>query len=229
MTMRVEPFSLQEPRWPRSGRHILAQYDEENIVVYQAYRPSIGRYAVEHQEFGGDFSFSRMSWIKPNFLWMMYRSGWGTKEGQEVTLAVTISRAFFDEILSLAVPSSYTGAIYLDQADWKRAVADSDVRLQWDPDHSPSGAKEGRKAIQLGLRGDLLRRYGQQEVISIEDISEFVAEQRPNAESVLATLETPREAVYFPEKEAVRQRVGLETAKPEPALADARRKPNDRA
>jgi len=27
-----------------------------------------------------------MSWIKPNFLWMMYRCGWGTKEGQQVTL-----------------------------------------------------------------------------------------------------------------------------------------------
>ncbi|WP_216092858.1 DUF4291 family protein [Candidatus Marithrix sp. Canyon 246] len=24
-----------------------------------------------------------MTWIKTNFLWMMYRSEWGTKQGQE--------------------------------------------------------------------------------------------------------------------------------------------------
>ena len=67
-----------------SGRHVLAQYDAETVVVYQAYRPSIGAFAATHGYFGGGFSPSRMSWIKPNFLWMMYRCGWATKEGQEV-------------------------------------------------------------------------------------------------------------------------------------------------
>ena len=65
--------------WPKEGRHILAQFDDDTVIVYQAYRPSIGRYAAEHGAFGGDFSYSRMSWVKPNFLWMMYRSGWGTQ------------------------------------------------------------------------------------------------------------------------------------------------------
>jgi hypothetical protein len=27
-----------------------------------------------------------MSWIKPNFLWMMYCSGWGTKQRQRIIL-----------------------------------------------------------------------------------------------------------------------------------------------
>jgi hypothetical protein len=45
---------------------------------------------------------------KPNFLWMLYRPGWGQKEGQECVLAVELSRAIFDEILSAAaVVSSY--------------------------------------------------------------------------------------------------------------------------
>jgi Domain of unknown function (DUF4291) len=71
------------------------------VLVYQAFRPSIGKFALEHGIFGGpDFSFSRMSWIKPNFLWIMYRSGWGTKEGQETTLAVRLSREFFELILA---------------------------------------------------------------------------------------------------------------------------------
>src|SRR4051812_5177712 len=99
MNLRAEPYLAQVDRWPASGRHILAQFDSETVVVYQSYRQVIGRFATQHQRFGGEFSFSRMSWIKPNFLWMMYRSGWGTKEGQEMTLAVRLVRSGFDEIL----------------------------------------------------------------------------------------------------------------------------------
>ncbi|MEM1294429.1 MAG: DUF4291 family protein [Verrucomicrobiota bacterium] len=50
--MRIEPYHNQKVRWPNSGRHILAQFDDENIIVYQAYRPSIGLYAAENQVFG---------------------------------------------------------------------------------------------------------------------------------------------------------------------------------
>src|SRR5439155_2761622 len=31
-----------------AGRHILTQFDDESVVVYQAYRPAIGRFAAEH-------------------------------------------------------------------------------------------------------------------------------------------------------------------------------------
>ncbi len=79
MHLPTELYTEQTVRWPSEGRHILAHYDDRSIIVYQAYRPSIGRFAIEHGYFGGDFSFARMSWIKPNFLWMMYRSGWGTR------------------------------------------------------------------------------------------------------------------------------------------------------
>lgn len=200
-----------------SGRHILAQYDEKNIVVYQAYRPSIGRYAAEQQVFSGEFSFSRMSWIKPNFLWMMYRSGWGTKEGQEVVLAVTIPRTLFDEILAAAVPSTFTSVLYPDQESWKKAVEASNVRLQWDPDHSPTGGALERRAIQLGLRGDILRRYGRDDVVAIEDISEFVAEQRVLALSKSDDLMIPSEEVYYPQREDAWRSVGLQSAKPDQA------------
>src|SRR4051812_45654491 len=134
-SLRLESFQAQSARWPASGRHVLAQYDDDSVVVYQAYRPSIGRFAAEHGYFGGEFSLGRMSWIKPNFLWMMYRCGWATKEGQEVVLAVWLARAAFDEILSLAVPSSFSDRDYPNRDAWQADVARSDVRLQWDPDH----------------------------------------------------------------------------------------------
>ena len=99
----TKPYLDQLAGWPPKGRHILAHYDPDTIIVYQAYRPEIGHFAIEHGIFGGAFSYGRMSWIKPNFLWMMYRSGWGTKPGQEVILALRLSRRFFDNILAGAV------------------------------------------------------------------------------------------------------------------------------
>ncbi|PTT91241.1 hypothetical protein DBR42_04275 [Pelomonas sp. HMWF004] len=87
MKLATAPYLQQAAEWPGQGEHILAQHDETSVIVYQAYRPSIGRYAIEHGQFGGpDYSFNRMSWVKPNFLWMMYRCGWGTKDGQEAIL-----------------------------------------------------------------------------------------------------------------------------------------------
>src|SRR4249920_3788431 len=118
MNLRTEHYVEQLKRWPATGRHILAQFDTDTVVVYQAYRPAIGHHAAKHQRFGAEFSFNRMSWIKPNFLWMMYRSGWGTKPGQEVTLAVWLRRAAFDAILAGAVPSSFDPAHYPDEAAW---------------------------------------------------------------------------------------------------------------
>lgn len=216
--MHTERYTDQKAQWPKSGRHILAHYNDENIIVYQAYRTSIGRFAVENQFFGGDFSYSRMSWIKPNFLWMMYRSGWGTKEGQEVILAVTIPRILFDEILSAAVPSAFSKTQYPSQESWKQAIGESDVRLQWDPDHDPNGVSQDRRAVQLGLRGRMLERYGREEVVAIEDISEFVAEQRTLADQKSDKLMTPYEKVYLPQRDDAWQSVGLESTKPELAV-----------
>jgi hypothetical protein len=189
----------QSSRWPSTGRHILAHYDDESIVVYQAYRRSIGLHAVSHGVFGADFSYSRMSWVKPNFLWMMYRPGWGTKEGQDMVLGLRITRAFFDELLSAAVPSSFDATLFPSQEAWKAAVARSSVRLQWDPDHAPDGAPLARRAIQLGLRGDALARFGRRELLEVIDLTDFVSPQRSVTRSGdLARLVPPTERVYPP-------------------------------
>jgi hypothetical protein len=210
MRLITERYNDQLARWPRSGRHILAQFDDDSVVVYQAYRPAIGRYAAEHGHFGGEFSLDRMTWIKPNFLWMQYRSGWGTKDGQEVTLAVRLRRAAFDEILAAAVHSSHVPEVYGDKKSWQQAVARSDVRLQWDPDHDPAGNKCERRAIQLGLRGRATASYAREWILDIDDISAFVAEQRRARESRAWTeLVTPREDVYPVTDAAVARRLGL--------------------
>jgi hypothetical protein len=197
MHLITEPYLAQAARWPTTGRHILAQYDDNSIIVYQAYNPAIGHFAARNGYFGGGFSLSRMSWIKPNFLWMQYRSGWSSKPGQEVTLAIRLQRTAFDHLLTAAVHSTYKEAIYGSEAAWKQRVAQSDVRLQWDPDHGPSGAKLERRAIQLGLRGETLARYAREWILGIEDISNFVREQyKVVREGDYARLITPQERVY---------------------------------
>lgn len=189
-------YAEQQSEWPQSGRHILAQYDDASIVVYQAYRPAIADFAVRHQRFGGEFSYTRMSWIKPNFLWMMFRAGWATKAGQERILAVRLRRDFFDELLRDAVPSSFDSSRFASHEEWKAAVERSDVRLQWDPDHDPLGRPLERRAIQLGLRGRALRRYGEEALIDIQDITPVVIEQRAHLHDDFPELVAPRERVY---------------------------------
>jgi hypothetical protein len=215
MKLATESYLEQARSWPASGRHILAQFDDESVIVYQAYRPSIGRHAIERGRFGGGgFSFERMSWVKPNFLWMMFRSGWGTKLGQEVVLGLRLRREFFERILSQAVPSSWNRDEYTSREDWADALARSSVRLQWDPDHDPHGGKLERRAIQLGLRGEVLRAFAGQELLEVLDVTDFVAEQRARLARGGADLVTPRERVYAPADPAVRARLGLSVGEP---------------
>lgn len=203
-------YNQQLENWPQAGRCILAQYDEEGIFVYQAYNPRIGRFAASNGYFGGEFSLNRMTWIKTNFLWMMYRSGWGTKANQEVTLAIKLRRHAFEEILSAAVPASFDASRYETREEWSADIRQSETRLQWDPDHDPLGNKVERRAIQLGLRGEMVKRYSKDWVLSISDISEFVIEQRKHVESGhLNLLRTPAESEFTPASRVVCNQLGV--------------------
>lgn len=211
MSLILESYQAQLEHWPSAGRHILAHYDEESVVVYQAFKPATVADAVRRGRFGEGFSLDRMSWVKPNFLWMMYRSGWATKEGQEGVVAVWLPRSAFDELLRSAVPSSFHPACFSSREEWARAVRASSVRLQWDPDHHPSGAPQERRAIQLGLRGETLRTYAREWILHIEDVTPLVVEQRAHvAQRAWDELVLPRERVYRPGDERGAKSVGLE-------------------
>ncbi|MFD4527615.1 DUF4291 family protein [Streptomyces sp. NPDC058470] len=63
-----------------------------------------------------------MTWIKPSFLWMMYRCGWGAKAGQKTVLAVEINRDGFEWALRHACLSSYVRGVHPDRATWQRQL-----------------------------------------------------------------------------------------------------------
>jgi hypothetical protein len=213
MNLLTTTYSQQVQKLPEAGQHIIAQYDEETIVVYQAYRNQIGNFAAQNGYFDEGFSLNRMSWIKPNFLWMMYRGGWGKKEGQEVILAITLQRQVFDNILELVVHSKFIPEIYPDEKSWKKSVDRSNVRLQWDPDRNPNGNRLGRRAIQLGLRGEVLAKYAREWIVSIQDVSEFAAEQYEIVKSGnWDSLIVPTESVYKVNNSEVSQKLQLSIA-----------------
>lgn len=210
MKLKLKPYKQQLNDWPKQGHHIMAQYNDEKIVVYQSYRPEIGNFATQNQFFGGAFSLNRMTWIKPNFLWMMYRNGWATKEGQETVLAIHLKRSAFERYLSQAVYSSYQADIYNSRVDWQNEVKTSSIRLQWDPDHDPYGAKLERRAIQIGIRGIEVEKYATEDILEIEDITAFVKEQYQYVlKNQLEQLLLPEEKPFLFEDNKLNKRLKL--------------------
>lgn len=206
----LEAYLAQASGWPRAGRHILAHFDDTSVVVYQAFNGSIADEALAEGRFGRAFSRTRMSWIKPNFLWMMYRSGWASKQDQERVLGIRVRREFFDRVLAAAVASSFRRDVHDTRSDWEEALRGSEVRLQWDPDHAPNGAPVDRRAIQLGLRGATLAEYADRAILAIHDMTPLAVAQRSNASPPYRFLRTPVERVYAPSNPEAAAAVGLD-------------------
>ncbi|MDW3647087.1 MAG: DUF4291 domain-containing protein [Bacteroidia bacterium] len=196
---------------PKTGKHILIQENQDQLLFYQAYNHKIADWALEHQELGGNaFSYNRMSWIKPNFLWMMFRCGWAHKENQECVLGIWIKKHDFEHILQEAVYSSFQSDIYGSVDKWKTALALHEVRLQWDPDHDIYGNKVERRAIQLGLKGKILKAFGTEMIEKIVDMTPFVKEQKEIIKhKKLDELQIPDEGTFLSKNPIINQKLGL--------------------
>ena len=210
MKLQLKKYIEQLKVWPEEGQHIMAQYSADHIVVYQSYRPEIGNFAVKNQYFGGAFSLERMTWIKPNFLWMMYRNGWGQKVGQEVVLAIHLKMSAFVKYLEQAEYSTFKSDKYESREEWKASVKSSSVRLQWDPDHDPFGEKVARRAIQIGIRNEMIESYSRGDILLIEDVSFFVFEQYNHVKSNnLDKLLVPEEKPLLLKDENLAKRLNI--------------------
>ncbi|WP_437042775.1 DUF4291 domain-containing protein [Streptomyces sp. enrichment culture] len=183
-----------ERRPPRYG--IRARHTDSTITVYQAYRPEIGRAAARDGRFPPSWKRDRMTWIKPSFLWMMYRCGWGAKENQETVLAVEIVREGFDWALRHACLSHHVPALHGDAADWKRRLKQSPARVQWDPERDLHLNPLPHRSLQLGLTGEAAARYADEWITGIEDVTPLAAEIHAR----LRAGEPERAAALLPEE-----------------------------
>ena len=117
-----------------------------------------------------------LTWIKPSFLWMMYRCGWATKPDQETVLAVEISREGFVWALRNACLSHYVPALHGDAAAWKRELRRAPARVQWDPERDLRLAPLPYRSLQLGLAGEAAARYADEWIVGIEDVTPLARE-----------------------------------------------------
>ncbi len=159
-------------------KQIRALYNDNTIRVYQAYSDIIVDSALEHGTFiSPPFKMDRMTWIKPSFLWMMYRSGWGKKDsGQNRILAIDITREGFEWALEHSCLSHFDKAVYATEEEWKNAKNTSPVRIQWDPERDMHFKALEHRAIQIGLSGVAVKYYVNDWIHTITDITEIATE-----------------------------------------------------
>lgn len=183
----------------RPQREIRATYGASTITVYQAYSPELGLAAVREGRFPAAWKRNRMTWIKPSFLWMMYRCGWATKAGQETVLAVEITREGFEWALRNACLSSYARGVHPDRTTWQRELKRAPARIQWDPERDLNLQPLPYRSLQLGLSGEAVRRYADEWTVAIHDVTPLAHEIHAlasNGDLDSATRLLPNERTY---------------------------------
>ena len=194
---------MTENTTPQSFRAIRAKSTPTTITVYQAFSPEIAEPALRAQKFVSPFLRTRMTWIKPSFLWMAYRCGWATKPRQERVLAIEITREGFEWALKRSCLSHVPGNQHQLQKHerdrWRKGLRESPVRVQWDPERDLWHRPLGHRSIQIGLSKEAVDRYVDEWIVSITDVTAIMGDikghlDRGEVEEAKRLL--PEESVY---------------------------------
>ena len=191
---------------------IRADFDANTVVVYQAYPKAIAEAALDAGKFVPPFSFGRMTWIKPSFLWMMERSNWGLKTGQEHILAVRLTRAGWEEALAVAVLTHPEKGVYRDEEDWRRQFEQAPVYVQWDPERALRGTPLDYKSIQVGISRHVIEQYVSEWIVGIADMTPLVRKMHglmQSGQAAKAKGFLPKERAY-PVNQMLARRLGME-------------------
>jgi hypothetical protein len=186
-TMTTSPLP-RPPSMTTPHRQIRALYNDETITVYQAYNSTIASAAVAEQRLDASplFRTSRMTWIKPSWAWMLYRSGYSYKDpGQERILALTIRHADFIRLLERGVLSHAPtierqnvelddGEVNLPRSGPKREKLPG-VRIQWDPERTVRLGRLEHRSIQIGIPGSVMAEFIAG-IVRIEDVTDRARE-----------------------------------------------------
>jgi len=165
-------------------RQIRASYNDRTITVYQAYSAAIAIPAVREQRLSASphFSLTRMTWIKPSWCWMMYRSGYSYKDpNQAHILALSMTHENFEKLLCEA--AVHHGKALDTEARRK------DVRVQWDPERSFRLEQLPYRSIQIGISGEVGKRWVEEWIDGIEDVTERARELKRAIEDKDVRLE----------------------------------------
>lgn len=180
-------------------QEIRANYSKDTITVYQAYNKNIALNAIKNNRFEAPFSFNRMTWIKPSYLWLMARSNWGTKSNQEYILGIELYRTSWEKALSNGVLTHPDKKIYKSGKEWEDAFEQAKVHIQWDPERSIRSKKLDIRSIQVGISREWIEEYNTEWISQIVDYTPLT--KKINALKKLgkykeAKRHLPKERVY---------------------------------
>jgi len=155
-------------------QEIRAEFDKETVTVYQAYNKNIALSAIKNNKFEKPFSFNRMTWIKPSFLWLMERSNWGNKSNQDFILKIKIKRENWERVLSMGVLTDPDKHVYSSGFEWEKQFKEAKVYIQWDPERTLKGGKLQERTIQVGISRYLIEEYNNDWISEIVDLTPLV-------------------------------------------------------
>ena len=198
-----------------TSREIRATYDSNTITVYQAFSHKIADGTLKAGRFVAPFSFHRMTWIKPSFLWLMYRSQWGQKSCQERIFSIRISRQSWESALSQAVLTSFCKRVHGTYQAWQDQFKKTEVHVQWDPERTIHGKALPYGSIQVGISRHLIRDYAEKWIVDMNDITPLVNkiyDLKQSGQSSKVTRYLPVESRY-PVCEKITHRLGMRKTK----------------
>lgn len=166
------------------------------ILLYQAFNSEIADYAVREQKFEGapGYNEKRMTWTKPNFLWMMFRSGWAKKSNQERILGIWLKLDAFHELLQLTRRTNSQNT----STKHEKIGSQGSVVLQWDPDHTPMGDHMKKRAIQIGIKGVPWWKTGErfEQILDLTPLVRNLREFATSKTGLYPSLFVPQEKIY---------------------------------
>ncbi len=192
-------------------QEIRANYDNNTITVYQAYGKAIALPALKNNRFEKPFSFNRMTWIKPSYLWLMERSNWGTKSNQEYILGIKIKKTAWEKALSLGVLTHPDKAIYKNGWDWEQQFKKAKIHIQWDPERSLRGKKLNIRSIQVGVSRFLIEEYNEEwihEIVDLTPLTKKINQLRKQGKYKEVKRLLPKEKIYHLPKD-IEQKIGV--------------------
>ncbi|MBB6463836.1 DUF4291 domain-containing protein [Flammeovirga kamogawensis] len=192
-------------------QEIRAEFDKETVTVYQAYNKNIALSAIRNNKFEKPFSFNRMTWIKPSFLWLMERSNWGNKSNQDYILKIKIKRECWERALSIGVLTDPDKQVYSTGYEWEKQFKEAKVHIQWDPERTLKGGKLKERTIQVGISRYLIEEYNNDWISEIDDLTPIVKKmnqlRRAGKYKEMKRL-LPNEKLYPLNKE-IEKRIGV--------------------
>ena len=180
-------------------QEIRAVYDNHTITVFQAYNAAIAVPAIKNNRFESPFSFNRMTWIKPSYLWLMERSNWATKSNQEYILGIKIKREAWEKALGLCILTHPDEAVYSNGLDWELKFNEAEVHIQWDPERTIRGAKLNIRSIQVGIGRTLIEEFNAkwiEEIVDYTALTNKINQLRKSGKYKEAERLLPKERIY---------------------------------